>query len=345
MKSLSRRQFVATGAVAGAALALGPALKTAQAAPAVKLLVSSSMQKDAQTSAHYAWFERFASNVQASLGDKVELTYFPNGQLGKEADVIQQVKSGGVDMAVTGSSNLATICPEFGMLDYGYVFDSYQHAAKALDSGVSEQLGKIIRDKTGVSVVGWGFHFGARSVYTKNKLATMAELKGVKLRVLPAPAFLQTFSLLDAIPTPVPVNELYTALQTGVVDGFEHDPGTAIDGKFYEVAKNCLLTEHLFSPMCAIIGKRALAKIPADLQPAFLQAARDATVGQRDYAVGKAKETLDKLAQLGVAITPVSPAERKAAQKVIAEQLWAKFGEQYPATKPAFAVIDQTRSI
>ena len=124
-----------------------------------------------------------------------------------------------------------------------------------------------------------------------------------KLRVLPAPAFIETFQLMGATPTPIPVNELYTALQTGVVDGFEHDAGTVLSQKFYEVANKCFMTQHLFSPMFVAIGKRGLDKIPADLRPKFLGAATQATQAQRKVAAGKSQEAVDALKALNVEFT------------------------------------------
>ena len=140
MKTTSRRQFLAT-ASAGTLALTGAFAKPARAQTVIAMRISSSMSAD-QNAAHYIWFERFAANVQSGLGDRVKLSYFPDSQLGKEADIVQQVKVGSVDMMITGSSIWATVAPEFGMLDLGYVFDSYPHAFKALDGGVGGQLGK-----------------------------------------------------------------------------------------------------------------------------------------------------------------------------------------------------------
>ena len=93
-------------------------------------------------------------------------------------------------------------------------------------------------------------------------LVSDADIKNVKLRVLPTPAFIETFKIMGAIPTPIPFGELYMAAQTGVVDGFEHDAGTVLASKFFEVTKSCWQTEHLFSPMTVVIGEYLKLKLP-----------------------------------------------------------------------------------
>ena len=89
--------------------------------------------------AHYVWYQRFQTNLKAGVGDAIKIDYFPNNQLGKESDVVQQVKVGSIDMMVTGSSIWATVLPEIGMLDLGYLFDSYAHVARATEGPARAQ--------------------------------------------------------------------------------------------------------------------------------------------------------------------------------------------------------------
>jgi tripartite ATP-independent transporter DctP family solute receptor len=340
MQHVSRRRFLTT---ASAAVALGAGLlPAAKAQVPVNLRFSSSMTAD-QNAAHYIWYQRFASNLDAAVGGKIKLEYFPDSQLGKEADVVQQVKVGSIDMMVTGSSIWATVAPEFGMLDLGYVFDSYRHVAKALDGGVGESLSKILYDRTTCTVLTWASHFSARSVYAKKEIKNLAEVKGVKLRVLTTPAFIETFKIMGAIPTPIPINELYTALQTGVVDGFEHDSGSVLSYKLNEVVKYGWLTEHLFSPMVVVIGKRGMDKIPADVRPAFMKAVADASVYQRGVAAEKGTAAFAELKRLGIVINPMLPAEREQVRNEMQAKLWSGFAKEYPPTKPLFDAIAAAR--
>lgn len=169
-------------------------------------------------------------------------------------------------------------------------------------------------------------------------------MKGVKLRVLPTTAFIETFKLMGAIPTPIPFNELYTALQTGVVDGFEHDAGTVVASKLYEISKYCWLTEHLFSPMIAVMGRRGLEKFRTDIRPVLFKAAAEATAYQRAHAAEKGRAVVEELKRQGITFHPMAKAEREFVRKEMQTKLWVAFAAQYPATKPLFDAIAAARA-
>ena len=340
MKPPSRRTFLTSAGTLGLAAAVP---RASRAQSTISLRISSSLTAN-DNSAHYLWYMRFAANLQSALGPRIKLDYFPNSQLGKEADVVQQVKVGSIDMMITGSSIWATVAPELGMLDLGYLFDSYAQVFKALDAGVGEPLARTLYERTGCTILSWASHFGPRSVYSRNPIRSLAEVKGVKLRVLPTAAFIDTFKLMGAVPTPIPFNELYTAVQTGVVDGFEHDAATVLATKLYEVCKYCWLTEHLFSPMIVVIGKRGLAKVPADLRPAFQQAAAQATAYQRSHAAEKGTQAIEELKRMGIAFFPMAKTERESVRNEMELRLWSPFATQYPPTKPLFAAIAAARA-
>lgn len=344
MAAFTRRHFVQAGTATLAAGALGslPLRTHAQAAP-IALRFSSSMTAD-DNAAHYVWYQKLQTNLKNAVGNAIRLDYFPNNQLGKESDVVQQVKVGSVDMMISGSSIFATICPELGMLDLGYLFDSYAHAAKVLDGPTGNTLNDLLQKGTGCQIITWASHFSARSVYTKSAVKSLADLKGVKLRVLPTPAFIETFKAMGAIPTPIPFGELYMAAQTGVVDGFEHDAATVLASKLDEVVKSCWLTEHLFSPMVVVMGKRGLDKIPAELRAGFMKAVAETTVAQRALATDKGTAAVEELKRKGMGFFPMSAADRGQVRKAMEAGLWAGFAKQYPVTAPLFSAVNGARA-
>jgi TRAP-type C4-dicarboxylate transport system substrate-binding protein len=134
------------------------------------------------------------------------------------------------------------------------------------------------------------------------------------------------------------------AAQTGVVDGFEHDAATVLASKLNEVVKYGWLTEHLFSPMVVVIGKRGMDKIPADLRPAFTKAVADATAKQRAIATEKGAQAIEALTKLGMVFSPMAKPERDMVRKEMETRLWADFAKQYPATAPLFAAISDARA-
>jgi tripartite ATP-independent transporter DctP family solute receptor len=338
MSKLSRRHLLQAGAVALAA----PAVLTHAQSP-IQLRFSSSMTAD-DNAAHYVWYQLMEKNLRATVGDALKLDYFPNNQLGKESDVVQQVKVGAIDMMVTGSSIWATALPEIGMLDLGYMFDSYAHVARAMEGAVGAGLNDMLQKRAGCSILTWASHFGPRNVYTKQQVKSLADIKGVKLRVLPTPAFIETFKIMGAIPTPIPFGELYMSAQTGVVEGFEHDAGTVLASKLNEVTKSCWQTEHLFSPMVVVIGRRSLEKIPASIRPGFLKAVAETTKQQRVIADNKANGAIEELKKKGMTFFSMSAADRATVSKEMQAQLWEDFAKKNPSTKALFDGIAQSRA-
>lgn len=342
MTSLSRRRFVQSTSAASIALAAGGFSTLASAQAPVALRMSSAHLPD-MNSSHFAWQQLMAVNLKKAVGDQIRIDYFPNNQLGKESDIVQQVKVGSIDMMLTGSSIWATVTPQLGMLDLGYLFDSYEHVAKALDSGVGAKLSAMLQKSTGCQVITWSAHYGARNVYTKQPVKSLADIKNVKLRVLPTPAFIETFKIMGAIPTPISFGELYMAAQTGVVDGFEHDAGTVLASKLNEVVKHCWMTEHLFSPMVCIMGKRGMDRVPANLRPAFLKAAADSTIQLREVGTQKGLQAIEDLKKTGITFSPMAKNERDLVRKEMEAKLWSAFAKQYPETAPLFPIIAAAR--
>ena len=334
----SKRTFLKSG-VALAGLALGGRQAFAQGS-AVTFRMSSTLPADPVNSAHYVWYQRFASNLKSAVGDKIVVNYFPSDQLGKEADVVQQVRLGSVDMMISGSSIWATLMPEMGVLDMGYLFANNDHCGRALDAKGGKILTDMLLERTSVQGLGWCYSLGARNVFTKNPVKTADDLHNVKLRVLPVPNFVATLKYMGAVPTPLPFGEIYTSLQTGVVDGFEHDAPTALAGKFYEVARNCALTQHIYNPQLPVISKRSLSRIPQELQKPFLDAAQDANLYQRGKAQEAENNAFDKLKAGGLTVYTV---DRAALQKKV-EPLWGEFAAKYPSMKAVVDEIQATRA-
>jgi tripartite ATP-independent transporter DctP family solute receptor len=308
------------------------------AAPAVSLRMSSSLQGD-MNSSHYVWFDRFQSNLKASVGDAVKVTYFPNNMLGKESDVVQQVRLGAVDMMVSGTSIWSTLSPEIGVLDLGYLFANNEHAGRALDGNAGKILTDMFLKKGNVVTLGYGFSLGARNVYTRHALKTPEDLKGVKVRVLPVPNFVATLKSMGAAAVPMPFGEIYSGLQMGVIDGVEQDAPTVLAGKFYEVAKFATLTQHIYNPIVVTMNKASFERIPAELKPAVLKAAEEATKYQRLQAAQAETKAFDELKKLGVTVTST---DRDLFYKSV-KPIWGEFAKQYPAVQPILDAVESER--
>jgi tripartite ATP-independent transporter DctP family solute receptor len=296
--------------------------------------MSSSLPSE-PNSAHWVWYERFAQGLKSKVGDQITVNYFPDNQLGKEADIVGQVKLGIVDMMISGSSIWATVAPEVGVLDLGFLFPTLEASGTLLDGDAGRRLNAIFADKAGVEVLAWGVSFGGRNVTARAPAPTPADIKGMKLRVLPVPNFVATLKAMGAAPTPMSLGEVYTGLQTGVIDGAEHDAPTVLALKWYEVAKHITLTKHIYNPQTIIIGQRAMKKLPAELQGPFREAAAEATRYQRGKAAEVETAAFATLKSNGVTTVEAD----RAAYKALVLPIWDEFAKQYPNTRPILDAI------
>jgi tripartite ATP-independent transporter DctP family solute receptor len=286
----------------------------------------------------------FQEKLHEAVGDQIALDFFPNAILGNETDAIQHVKMGVIDMMIQNSGVWTSLCPEIGVFDLCYLFDSEDHQARAMDGNAGTVAGKLLFDRTGVSTLAWTFHISPRSLFTKAPVKSMADLKGVKIRVFATKVFIDGWQIMGTVPTPVPFNELYSALQTGVVEGFENDYGSVIGMKLYEQTKYCFVTQHEFMAMCSYIGKPSWDRIPADLHQPFLRAADATTAAHRVLCKQKSQAAMEELKRLGVTFTPMAAEERKGIAEQMATRLWTPFAASYPATKPIIDGIAAARS-
>lgn len=298
------------------------------AKPEVTLRVYSSLNATDQTSNH-VFFKKFQELVTNKYGDRIKFDYFPNGILGKEADAIQQLRRGAIDITLSGTSIWSTIVPELGVLDLGYLYNSFDDAGKFLDEKPGNYLANLLLEKGNAIVLGYGYSLGARNIYTIKPITQYADLQSKKIRVLPVKIFIETINHMGAVAIPMPFGEVYSGLQMGVVDGVEHDNPTILVNKYYEVAKYALETAHIYNPMLFAMNKSALNKIPEDMRQGFLDAAHEATRYERSQAMVLDQEAKNELIKLGMQYSQLDRSYfRKAVQPV-----WDEFFAQYPDTK------------
>jgi tripartite ATP-independent transporter DctP family solute receptor len=274
------------------------------------------------------------------LGEQVDVTFFPDNQLGQEIDVINSVKLGVIDMMVSGSSISANLVPFVGILDLGYLFASYPQQTKALDAGAAKPFEEALLKGANIHIIAWAYNFGARSVLSKKPVKTPEDLAGLKIRTLPNPIITECLRLMGAAATPLAFGEIYTALQAGVLDGLEHDPPTILASKFYETAKYYALTEHIFSPLVTYMSDMSFKRMPAKVREGFLAAASKAAVDTRAHGLAVEKEALDALVAKGVQVTKV---DRELFRKRVLPQTEA-FIKAKPESKQVIELIQGTQA-
>jgi tripartite ATP-independent transporter DctP family solute receptor len=335
---VSRRTFIKSSTAAAAGLALSPAIIGRAEAATLKLKCSSSLPNDPKYANGRVYYDNLVKHIKANgLGEQIDVTFFPDNQLGQEIDVINSVKLGVIDLMVSGSSISANLVPLVGTFDLGYLFTSYQQQTKAFDAGAAKPIEEALLKGANIRVIAWSYNFGARSVLSKKKVATPEDLAGLKIRTLPNPIITECLRLMGAAATPLAFGEIYTALQAGVLDGLEHDPPTILASKFYETAKNYALTQHIFSPLATYFSDATFQRMDPKLREGFLDAAQKAAIDTRAHGLGVEKEALTTLQEKGVVVVEC---DKEAFRKRVLPQT-DNFIKARPEAK---AVVDAIRA-
>jgi TRAP-type transport system periplasmic protein len=204
--------------------------------------------------------------IREKSNGQVEIRLFPANQLGTETDVLSQVRNGSIELLILSASILATFVPVAGIANTAYAFGSYGDVWKAMDGS----LGKYIQSqiaKAGVVPNGRIWDNGFRQVTSSTRdIKAPADMVGFKIRVPPAPMLTSFFSAIGAAPTPMNFSEVYTALQTRVIEGQENGLSLIATTRLYEVQKYCALTGHSWDGYWPLANRKAWERLPQNLR-------------------------------------------------------------------------------
>src|SRR5580698_564460 len=334
---ISRRLLLKSSTAVAASLVASPALIGRARAATTKLKLSSSLPNDAKYANGRVYYDNLVKNLKANGLEQIEVTFYPDNQLGQEIDVINSVKLGVIDLMVSGSSISANLVPLVGTFDLGYLFDSFQQQTKAFDAGAAKPIEDALLKGGNIRIISWAYNFGSRSVLAKKAVNGPDDLAGLKIRTLPNPVITECLRLMGAAATPLAFGEIYTALQAGVLDGLEHDPPTILASKFYETSKNYALTQHIFSPLATYFSDVTFNRMDPKLREGFLDAAKKAAADTRVHGLAVEKEALTLLAEKGVTVVGC---DKEVFRKRVLPQT-DNFVKAHPEAKP---VVDMIRS-
>ena len=176
---------------------------------------------------------------------------------------------------MAGSVNFAGMTPQMGALDLPFLFRGPEHAYKVLDGNVGQQLMEGLEPHN-LKGLGW-FEVGFRCITTKNRaVRTPEDVKGLKIRTTPNPSHIQAFKLLGANPVPMPLAELYQALETGAIDSQEHPIAITHSAKFYEVQKHLTMSRHAYTAMPMVMAKAKFDSLAPELQKVLAESSQAA---------------------------------------------------------------------
>ncbi|MCV9967105.1 TRAP transporter substrate-binding protein [Pararhizobium sp. BT-229] len=227
---------------------------------------------------------------------------FHSAQLGEEKDTIEQVRSGVIDMNRVSMGPFNGLIPETTVPSLPYIFRSVDHMRKVLDGDVGTDILAAFEPHGLVALA--FYDGGARSFYNSKKpIASKEDLNGMKFRVMQSDIFVDMVNALGANATPMPYGEVYSAIETGVIDGAENNFPSYDTAKHAEVAKYYSLDEHLMVPEVLVISKASWDKLSPEDQTILRQAAKDSVIKQRELWDAKEKESRAKVEAAGSTIS------------------------------------------
>jgi tripartite ATP-independent transporter DctP family solute receptor len=278
-----------------------------------------------------------AKKIQQESGGQLVVQVFPNNQLGGDTQMLAQLRSGALELMQVGDNILANVVPAASDTSLPFAFADYKQLWDAMDGDFGAYIHAQI-EKVGLHVFEKGWDAGFRNVFTNTRAVhDAADMKGLKLRVPEAPVQLAFFRALGASPTPVNNNELYSAIQTHLVDGAEQPLISIETAKLYEVSKYISLTRHQPTPFEMLANGNAWKRLPAKLQDILSRNLNDAAMLERaDIANGEAGLETQLRSQGQTIVTP----DRNSFRTVIANAgLYAKWQATYG--QQPFALLEK----
>ena len=251
---------------------------------------------------------------------KYKIKVFNKGALGSEKETLDQVKIGALEMNRVNISALNSICPKTLVPTMPFLFTSIDHMRKSLDGPAGEEILKGCEHE---GLVGLAFYdSGARSIYGKKPVKTLADTKGMKIRVQQSDLWVALVNAMGGNATPMPYGEVYTGLKTGLIDAAENNIPSFETAKHYEAVKFYSRTEHSMAPEVLVISKAVYDKMPKAEQDMFRAAAKESVAFQRKKWDEQEAKSLDVLTKGGATI--VSDVD-KASFRAAMAPVYAKF--------------------
>jgi len=245
----------------------------------------------------------YMANRLAERSDgTVVLEIFPDGELGSEQELVEKVRSGNLSMVKASAANLEKFDPVMGVFGIPYLFSNSDHYWNVLNGPIGRE---ILLSAEGAGLIGLCFYdAGGRSFYTTTKkIDRPDDLAGLKIRVIDSPTSMEMIKSLGAEPTPLAFGELYSALQTGAVDGAENNPPSFYTSRHYEICRFYSLDEHTMIPDVLLIGAKEWEGLPPEIHSWIKESAEESSRYQRELWTEETEDKLELLVKQGVEIT------------------------------------------
>jgi tripartite ATP-independent transporter DctP family solute receptor len=308
---MNRRAFLST--LGGAAIAAGCRGRSTRG----DFILRLSHSMTAGPTALHVFADKFRQHVESMSAGRIRVRLFPSGTLGQEREVVQQLQEGLVDFMVSGTAIWGSVAPRLQVFDFPFLWRDWDHVHRVVDSSLGASAAEYLASTVRMRPLAWGDSFGFRHVITRSRdIVEPRQLAGLKIRTIQSAIYVKAVELMGASPTPMAFGEVYTSLQTGVIDGYEHDASTTLAQRFFEVARYMAHTRHIAGVIGLWGSTVSLDQLPADVRTLLERAARAAAVEQRAMGAVEDARATAELRERGMTIREIDgrafqgPAER-----------------------------------
>jgi len=246
----------------------------------------------------------FRDAIETALPGRVEVTLFPNRQLGDDREILEGLQFGTIDLGIITNAVVANVEPTYQLLDLPFLFGSAEQAHQVLDGPIGEQLAANLLDD-GIVWLG-AAEGGFRNMINNTRpVRSPEDVEGVKYRTMQNPVFIEMFSSLGGSPIPMAWGEVFTAMQQGTVDGLEIPTSVVAANNFDEVTRYLSFTRHTYSAIHLLMSERTFEGLPEDVQQAVLDAGEVAIARQREAIAAVEQEVVAALVAAGMEINEI----------------------------------------
>ncbi len=297
------KKLVIVALILAAVVAVGVwAGGTAEEEPTMNLRLAETHGPDYPTTQGSVEFARL---VEERTDGRITIEVFHSAQLGEESDAIEQVQFGGIDFTRVSISPLSAFVPELDAFQMPFLYDDADHMWDVLRGDIGEEMFAELEDHGFVGLT-W-YDGGARNFYTTSLVESVADLDGLRIRVQEAPLMMDMVELLGAVPVPMPFGEVYSGLQTGVIDGAENNWPSYLTTSHYEVARYFIENKHTMVPEITVASAQVWETLSEEDQEIIRQAAWESIDHQKRLWADFELEAEDEIRAAGNVITSPTP--------------------------------------
>ena len=323
---MRRRDILRGTAFLAGALAIGRAAQSPAFAEAQTILKASDVHPSGYPTV--VAVENLGKKLEHATNGRLGVQMYASMQLGGEKEAIEQAQVGAIQLARVSVGAIGPVIDDLNVFNLPFLFRNTAHMQKVIDGPIgSELLDKVsVNDKAGLIGLCW-MDAGARSFYnTKHPIKSIADLKGLKVRVIGNPIFVDMANALGANGVAMGYDQVFSALQTGVIDGAENNPPSFVFDNHYQVAKNYTLTEHLIVPEILVFSRKTWDTLSKDDRALIQKSAREAQAEERVLWEAYEKQAMDKARAGGVQI--VETIDKQPFQDAV-KPVWDKYGPRF----------------